>query len=194
MQVNATPSDPSDDQLGEWMRAAQSGDAAAYRQLLRSLTPRIRRIVARRCGFARAADVDDLVQDVLLSVHAVRATYDPSRPFMPWLLAIIRHRLADGARRHARSAAREAHLDDVTFVDPATNSRENARDDLEALRYAVQALPAGQRRAIELLKLQEFSLREAAAASGSTVGALKVAAHRAMAALRRSLAGGTRRS
>jgi RNA polymerase sigma-70 factor (ECF subfamily) len=175
------------------MRAAQHGDATAYGELLRSITPRIRRIVARRQAFAGQADVEDLVQDVLLSVHTVRATYDPARPFMPWLLAIVRHRLADRARRHARTAAREVHLDDVTWPGPATNSPASASDDLEALQHAVHALPAGQRQAIELLKLRELSLKEAAGASGASIGALKVATHRAMAALRRALTGEKRR-
>jgi RNA polymerase sigma factor (sigma-70 family) len=180
---------PSDDQLGAWMRAAQSGDATAYLDLLRTLTPRIRRIVARRRAFAGAEDVEDLVQDILLSLHAVRATYDPARPFMPWLLAILRHRLADGARRYARSAAREVHAADVTFSDPTTNPVQDTSDQVEALQEAVRALPAGQRQAIELVKLGELSLKEAAAASGTSVGALKVATHRAIAALRRALKG-----
>ena len=58
---------------------------------------------------------------------------------------------------------------------------------IEALHQAIQTLPSGQRQAIELLKLREMSLKEAAAASGTTVGALKVATHRAMVALRRLL-------
>ena len=185
---------PSDDQLGAWMRAAQSGDGTAYLDLLRALTPRIRRIVARQRAFAGVEDVEDLVQDVLLSLHSVRATYDPARPFMPWLLAIVRNRLADGARRYARTAAREVHVDDVTFSEPATNPVQDTPDRVEALQHAVRALPAGQRQAIELLKLQELSLKEAAAASGISVGALKVATHRAIAALRRVLRGDARRS
>jgi RNA polymerase sigma factor (sigma-70 family) len=177
------------------MHAAQRGDATAYHQLLCTITPRIRRIVARQRAFARAEDVEDLVQDVLLSLHAVRATYDPSRPFLPWLLAIVRNRLADGARRHRRTAAREVLIDDadVTFAAPATNSTQDA-DSLEALDRALQALPSGQRQAIELLKLQELSLKEAAVASGATIGALKVATHRAIAALRKALRGGSERS
>src|SRR5690349_4288206 len=99
------------DRLGGLMRQAQDGDAGAYVDLLRELTPRIRRIVVSQRGFAGAADVEDLVQDVLLSLHSVRATYDPSRPFMPWLLAIVRRRLADGARRYARTTRRETSLD-----------------------------------------------------------------------------------
>jgi RNA polymerase sigma factor (sigma-70 family) len=184
-----TPSSSAEDQLGALMHAAQRGDATAYHQLLCTITPRIRRIVGRQRVFSAAGDVEDLVQDVLLSLHAVRATYDPSRPFMPWLLAIVRNRLVDGARRHQRTTAREVLVDDadVTFAAPVTNSRLDRSDDLEALNHALQALPAGQRRAIELLKLQELSLKEAAAASGATIGALKVATHRAIAALRKAL-------
>lgn len=175
------------------MRAAQAGDSTAYVALLRELSPRVRRIVARQRGFAGAEEVEDLVQDVLLSLHAVRATYDPARPFMPWLLAIVRNRLADGARRYARTSGREVHIDDadVTFDEPAANPDQEPSEDVEALQQAVRALPAGQRQAVELLKLQELSLKEAAAVSGASVGALKVATHRAMTALRKAL--GTKR-
>jgi RNA polymerase sigma-70 factor (ECF subfamily) len=183
---------PSDDRLGGLMRAAQAGDSTAYVELLRAITPRIRRIVTRQRGFAGAEEVEDLVQEVLLSIHAVRATYDTSRPFMPWLLAIVRNRLADGARRYARTSGREVRFDDVTFSEPATNPDQDLSGDVEAVEAAVRALPAGQRQAIELLKLQELSLKEAAAASGSSVGALKVATHRAMTTLRKAL-GGRRR-
>jgi RNA polymerase sigma factor (sigma-70 family) len=178
----------ADEELANLMRAAQAGDSDAYLQLLQHIMPRIRRIVGRRRGFAGAADVEDLVQDILLSLHAVRATYDPNRPFMPWMLAIVRC-LADGARRHARQGAREVHVDDpaVTFTDLAANTDYEGFEDEQALHYAIRSLPKGQREAIELLKLKELSLREAAAASGSSTGALKVATHRAMIALRRTM-------
>jgi RNA polymerase sigma-70 factor (ECF subfamily) len=179
----------TDDRLGELMRQAQAGDAGAYVVLLRELTPRLRRIITRQRGFAGAAGVEDLLQDVLLSLHRVRATYNPSRPFMPWLLAILRHRLVDGARRHGRTTGREVALDagDVAIADLAANPDQGRSDDVAAVRKAVEALPPGQRQAIELLKLQELSLKEAAAASGTSVGALKVATHRGMAALRKAL-------
>jgi RNA polymerase sigma-70 factor (ECF subfamily) len=177
------------DSLGELMRAAQRGDSASYSELLRTITPRIRQIIRRQRGFAGIAEVEDLVQDVLLSLHTVRATYDPARPFVPWLLAIVRNRLVDGARRYARVSRREIHVDehDVTFSEPATNEDTGEPDDAAALHAAVRALPEGQREAIELLKLEELSLKEAAEVSGTSVGALKVATHRAMATLRRTL-------
>jgi RNA polymerase sigma-70 factor (ECF subfamily) len=180
--------DERPDPLRELMAAAQRGDAAAYLGLLRAITPTIRAIVHKQRGFAGSAEVEDLVQDVLLSLHTVRASYDPLRPFMPWLLAIVRNRLADGARRYARISRREMRVthDDVTFERVEANVDIAELGDAAAVRAAVRALPAGQRQAIELLKLEELSLAEAAERTGTSVGALKVATHRAMASLKRA--------
>src|SRR5881409_4465863 len=118
----------SDNRFAGLMQAAQAGDAEAYTQLLKEIAPRIRQIVRSGRRFLGAEDIEDLVQDVLLSVHSVRASYDPQRPFMPWLLAICRNRFADGARRYARSAAHEIHVENmaVTFVaNPANNTMDN---------------------------------------------------------------------
>ena len=181
-----------DDRLERLMAAAQAGDAEAYTALLEAVVPRVRQVVRRQRGFAGPEDVEDLVQDVLLSLHVARATYDPGRPFMPWLMAITGNRLADGARRYVRQAAHEVAVDDlaVTFASAATNTIQEGAGDTHVLKDAVGALPPGQRQAIELLKLRELSLKEAAAATGVSSGALKVATHRAMTALRRILAGG----
>jgi RNA polymerase sigma factor (sigma-70 family) len=171
------------------MQAAQAGNADAYVQLLNEITPRIRQLVCHRRRFLGVEDPEDLVQDILLSLHAVRATYDPRRPFMPWLAAIVRNRLADVARRDARRVAHEVTVDDlaVTFSDETANPPSEAVGDPEAMKQAIQTLPPGQRNAIEMLKLRGMSLKEAAAASGTSIGALKVATHRAMATLRRIL-------
>src|SRR5690348_10929432 len=178
-----------DGALARQMRAAQTGDTQAYIDVLRAITPRLRQIIRSQRGFLQPADVEDVVQDVLLSLHAVRATYDPDRPFMPWLLAIAHNRLADSARRYARGGAHEVHVEEppVTFAAEDTNFEHEQYGDPEALRQAIAQLPRGQREAIRMLKLDEMSLKEAAAASGSSVAALKVSVHRAMQALRKTL-------
>ena len=84
-----------DTHLADLMRDAQSGISASYVELLETITPRLRRIIRSQRSFLGTEDIEDLVQDILLSVHSVRATYDPDRPFMPWLLAITRNRLAE---------------------------------------------------------------------------------------------------
>jgi RNA polymerase sigma factor (sigma-70 family) len=185
-----------DGRLRELMRSAQDGDAAAYAELLQAVANRVRGIVRRRRGSLAPDVVEDVVQDVLLSIHAVRHTYDPARPFVPWLLGIVRHRLADRWRHDGRVAAHEYAVDDldVTFGSAATNSPDERLDDARVLAHAIQRLPSSQRQAIELLKIRELSLKEASALSGVSIGALKVATHRAMAALRKALGQGDGRT
>jgi len=178
----------SDDDLARLMKLAQAGDTEAYSKLLQEVTIRLRRIVRRSRSFLADEDIEDLVQDVLLSLHSVRATYDPQRPFMPWLLAITRNRLADAARRYARTSGREVNTDglDVTFANENANKTADVFGK-EELKIAIDDLPTAQRTAVEMLKLREMSLKEAAAVSGMSIGALKVATHRAMIALRKIL-------
>lgn len=124
-----------------------------------------------------AAQDGDGVQDVLLSVHAVRHTYDPDRAFLPWLMAIHRHRLADWQRRSLRRAANEVAVDSLeeTFAGAAANMDEEPAFGRNDVRAAVAGLPPAQRKALELLKLKDMSLKEAARHSGMSETALKVA-------------------
>lgn len=174
----------------EWARlmaAAQDGDSASYRRLLEELAPVLRRVVGVRWR-GTAEDVEDVVQDVLLSVHSVRHTYDPARPFLPWLMAIARHRIADASRRSGRRSEELAvdNLEETLGAIP-TNSEMDGLPDREALRKAIADLPPGQRQAVEMLKLKEMSLKEAAATTGLSIPALKVAVHRAIRSLRTAM-------
>jgi RNA polymerase sigma factor (sigma-70 family) len=169
-----------------YMARAQGGDREAYRRLLEEITPYLRSLAARR--MQNRGDIEDAVQDALLTVHVVRHTYDPTRPFGPWLVAIANRRIVDVLRRRGRTGSCETPLDDEheTFAAPEANYHEAASEG-RALRDAVESLPPGQREAIRLLKWNEMSLKEAAAASGMSVAALKVATHRALKNLRKML-------
>ena len=172
-----------------WMAAAQAGDRAAYAALLRDCVPVVQ-AVARRQGVPPSR-VDDVVQDVLLTVHRVRHTYDPARPFTAWLRVIAQRRTVDLLRRHGRQGARELHapLAHEGHPDPAAGPERSLEQARQAgtLRGAIAALPPGQREAVEQLGLRERTLAEAAGATGRTTGALKVNLHRALKALRASL-------
>ena len=170
------------------MARAQDGDRQAYRTLLKDVTPWLRARASRY--FREPSDAEDAVQDVLLTVHAIRHTYDPDRPFGPWLAAIANRRIIDRLRRYTRTRLREVELsaEHETFSPDAANiHREDAPADEAALHAAITALPHDQREAIRLLKLKEMSLKEAAAASGRSISALKVATHRAIKSLRKRL-------
>lgn len=168
------------------MASAQRGDGASYVQLLQEIMPLLRRVTRRRWPNAGAETVEDIVQDVLLSLHAVRHTYTPGRPFEPWLMGILRHRLADSMRRSIRHSAREMAVDDLEEIaaDMPVETRGDQFPDHATLHRAIACLPPAQRRAVELLKLKELSLREAAVETGLSIASLKVATHRALKTLR----------
>jgi RNA polymerase sigma-70 factor (ECF subfamily) len=174
------------------MAAAQNGDAGSYQSLLRTCLPLIGSMAR---GHGVPADrVDDVIQDVLVTLHRVRHTYDPARPFTPWLRAIAQRRAIDALRSHGRHRTREIHSP-VTYEshpDPAPTAVQTLEqsDGADNLRAAVAALPEGQRQAVEELALRERTLEEAAASTGRTKGALKVNLHRALKALRTQLAKG----
>ena len=170
------------------MARAQDGDRHAYRALLEDMTPYLR-VLAARC-FKEPGDIEDAVQDVLLTVHAVRHAYDPRRPFGPWLVAIANRRIIDRLRRQMRARSREIELTAAheTFLSAPANLRfDETSADEAALHAAIGKLPPDQRQAVSLLKLREMSLKEAALASGRSVAALKVATHRAIKSLRKLL-------
>ena len=172
------------------MARAQDGDRLAYRRLLEEVTPWLRSLAGRHP--ALSGETEDAVQDILLTLHAVRHTYDPSRPFGPWLLAIARRRIVDRLRRRGRTAAAEIALGPEHETIAATGANLYALlTGRRGLRDAIQRLPVGQRRAIVLLKLRGLSLKEAAAESGTSVTALKVAIHRGLKALRALFGKGT---
>ncbi len=169
-----------------WMVAAQRGDAIAYELLLHALVPSLRGFVRRRLSDPHAAE--DVVQAVLLSIHRARHTWRAERPFGPWWRAIARNAVIDAARRRGRRAAREVALAAEHEAFAADGAPDVTSEALSPeLRGALEQLSPSQREAVELLHVEELSVAEAALRAGTTPGALKVRAHRGVAALRRLL-------
>jgi RNA polymerase sigma-70 factor (ECF subfamily) len=181
--VSTRARDATEARWGALMAAAQGGDARAYDRLLREIAPRIR--VICRARIRDGAEVEDAVQDTLLTIHALRHTYDPARPFGPWLSTIATRRAVDRIRRQARTSGRESPIEDLPESTASVAPEAEARLAARRLREAVAELPQSQRTALHLAKLEDLPLAEASARSGLSVGALKVATHRAMHRLRR---------
>lgn len=172
-----TPTERSRRRSG-WMELAQRGDAKAYRALLDDLGPTLVRFLRRRVRDRQ--DLADAYQDTFLALHRARHTYQPMRPIEPWLFAIARNVAADYGRRWERRRKHEL----LTETDPEPAVELPPPDFGSELDTAIRALPNRQREALQLLKFQGLSVREAAARVGTTPGALKLRAHRAYLALK----------
>ena len=184
--VGSEKADRPEDAWGLAMAAAQSGDQEAYRKLLEELLPFVRRQV--RARVAAPADAEDVVQNALIALHRGRHTYRPERPFAPWLRTVVRHCVIDWYRERGRRLSREvAVADPDLFAEPTRDEEPGSQELAGPLAAALEALPAKQREAVELIHVHGLSVAEAAIRAGVSPGALKVRAHRGYRALRTKL-------
>jgi RNA polymerase sigma-70 factor (ECF subfamily) len=168
----------------EWtdlMRSAVAGDGAAYQRLLGAVAPVLRANARRalvRAG-QPADQAEDIVQEILLSLHLKRHTWEVSAPFAPWLFAIARNKLIDALRRRGRRVF--VNIDDVSDILPG-ESAEPAMPAREVAAH-LQTLPARQRDVLQSIAVDGASIKATAEKLSISEGAVRVALHRGLATL-----------
>src|SRR6266478_5068479 len=110
----------------------------------------------------------------LIAIHEKRHTYDPSRPFGAWLVAIARYKWID-ALRSLKAKPTEALDDDIPVPD-----HEEAIMSAWSLERLLATLKPAQSQAIRLVKLQGPSIEEASKATGQSASLVKVNIHRGL--------------
>ena len=166
------------------MRRALVGDQRAYAALLQETSRFLRPFLTKRLSFTN--EVDDLLQEILVSIHKARHTYDGNRPYKPWAYAIAKFRLKDYLRAHY--ADQLHHADDLSEMeeylrDPVTESAIS----YESISAEVQKLPEKQATILRLMHQEGYTAKEVAGRLGMKESAVKVAAHRAYKILKEKL-------
>lgn len=162
------------------MARAQEGDREALHALLTEIAPIIGRSLRRRIN--DSAEVEDICQEVLIAVYRSRHTFQPQRPFEPWLFAIVRRVTGEHLRRKRQHSGVEILIDEA----PEMVTESSAGLSI-GLREAMERLPPAQLEAVELTKFLGLTVEEAARRAGTTVGSMKVRVHRAFESLKKSL-------
>jgi len=170
-------------ELRAWMTDGLDGDAAAHAALLRALVPLLHSFYRRRLRGAEA-DVEDLVQETLISVHTRRTSYDRERPFTAWLYAIARYRMIDHFRRRKVNVP----IEDVEAILVAEGFEDtsSARMDVDNL---LATLSPKQAQSIRDTHIEGLSVAEAAARAGIGESDVKISVHRGFKALAARLKG-----
>lgn len=166
------------------MRLSLAGDQRAYAALLQESSRMLRPYLAKRLSFS--SEVDDLLQEVLISIHKARHTYDGNRPFKPWAYAIAKFRLQDHLRAHYSDQLRHA----IDFDELEENLHTPVTEtelSYESISGEVQKLPEKQAAILQLMHQQGLTAKEVAEKIGMSESAVKVAAHRAYKVLRKRL-------
>jgi len=166
------------------MRQSLAGDQRAYAILLQKTTRLLRPFLAKRLSFS--SDVDDLVQEILISIHKARHTYDGNRPYKPWAFAIAKFRLQDFLRTHYSDQLRHAvDFDELEEILPEYVTESEL--SYESISAEVQKLPEKQATILQLMHQEGYTAKEVAEKLGMNESAVKVAAHRAYKVLRQKL-------
>jgi len=166
------------------MRKSLEGDQLAYANLLRETARLLRPFLSKRLSFE--SEIDDLLQEILISIHKARHTYDGKRPYTPWVYAIAKFRLQDYLRAHyadqLRHSVELSELENILHED-VTESTIN----YESISGEIQKLPEKQAAILQLMHQEGYTAKEVAAKLGMNESAVKVAAHRAYKVLRKKL-------
>ncbi len=172
------------DNLAALMRQSLNGDKHAYAEILQETSRFLRPFLAKRLSFTN--EVDDLLQEILLSIHKARHTYDGNRPYKPWVYAIAKFRLQDYLRAHYSDQLH--HADDLSELENYLH--ENVTESAftyESISGEVEKLPQKQAAILQLMHQEGYTAKEVAKKLGMNESAVKVAAHRAYRILREKL-------
>jgi RNA polymerase sigma-70 factor (ECF subfamily) len=144
---------------------------AEARGAWRDIETRLRPYVARRV--ASAAEVDDIVQEILVRVHKGLATLRDDERFGGWVYRIAARTIADAAKSHARDPiARGADVVAVAGAGP--DEAADLQLELgECVALFVARLPSPYREAITLTELQGLTQKEAAEMLGTSLSGMK---------------------
>ena len=173
-----------DDEKGvsraQLMERAQRGDREAFHILFKEVGPLITRFLRRR--LADITEIEVICQEVMIAIYKSRHTYQPERPFEPWLFAIVRKVSGEHFRRERQRQEFQILVDEL----PELGIEGGSSQDL-AVREALEQLSPAQIEALNLTKLDGLSVEEAARRAGTSIGSMKVRVHRAYESLKRSL-------
>lgn len=134
------------------MTLYKSGDYAAFESLFERHSGRVFQYLKGKASIEAARD---LLQETFLKVHRSRESYQSQYPFLPWLFTIARNSLNDYFKSSDQKVVK-IEFDSIPL--PANLFPESVHD----LSSALASLPSGQRRAIEMRYMNDWSFEKIA--------------------------------
>jgi len=173
------------DDLAALLQRCKEQDRAAFAVLFERFHPRVFRsayLITRREDAA-----DDIAQLVFVELFSAFRTYNPSRPFLPWLYRIVHNVSMDYLKRDGRAGV-VMPLDDADTLlgadpDPGPAERAEQAELRETIWGAMEQLPAYQRAVLVLRYYAGLSEAEMADAMQVRRGTVKSRLFRAQQSL-----------
>jgi RNA polymerase sigma factor (sigma-70 family) len=169
----------------EAMRAERRGDTVAYERMLKEVATALRRSLAPRLARVGlgAHEAEDLVQEILIGLHGKRHSWDPARPFLPWLHAIARYKLIDFTRHRRRETRRRVDLPLEDWLEIVESPADEANRSMWEVDRHLAVLPVSQRKIVRAIAVEGASVRNVALGFATSEGVVRMTIHRAIGRL-----------
>ena len=142
------------------------------KQLWQEYEDRLRQFLLSRVK--NPADVDDLLQEILLKTYQHLNTVQKPEKLLSWLFQIARNTLIDYYRKSRVETSRQDIVKGTMLTDEEPEQYEQIRQELtNCIRPFLNQLPEKYREAIEIVDLQGSSQKELAKKLGLSHSAVK---------------------
>ena len=175
------------------IKAVLAGDTSSFEPLVTKYQPRV--FATARKYARRDSEVEDIVQEVFLKAFSKLSSFRGESPFEHWLMRLAVRTCYDYLRAHQRNREQvlaEITEEEVQWLEKVTSTSDpDAEQNATAARLIVhklmEHLSPESRLIIQLLEIEEKSLKEISQLTGWSIPMIKVRAFRARAAMRKML-------
>ncbi len=157
-----------------WVKRARHGDESAFSQLVEAYQRPVFNLCYRMLG--DAVEAEDAAQETFIRAYTRLASYDPSRKFSSWMLAIASHYCIDRLRQRRMGLVAWDDLPSGNWLSDMQPKPEEIVLDHETqrqVRELLNELPPEYRAVVALRYWNELSYEEIAETLHTTVPAIK---------------------
>ncbi len=170
--------------LKQLLLKSLEGNKDAYKEFLLKTSKILNQYFSKKVF--NKSYVEDLIQETLISIHKAKHTYDPAMPILNWIYAIAYRRYIDFIRKDSRIKNFVIYTETFTnFSSNLNYNNEETYDNLNRINSVLEHMSEREQAIIRLLKIEKYSIKEAAKILHLSESALKVAAHRAYKKLKK---------
>jgi len=164
---------------------ANYGSKHSYAEFLKIFSNYLKKSLKNK--IFNESEQEDVIQEILISVHKARHTYDGNRPLKPWLISIISFRVNDYLRKFYKDNRYHTFPIDENFDIEEENDVTETSIASEDINSAIAKLNEKQQKILNLMYYKEMSVRQVSAELGFSESDVKVTAHRAYKILREKI-------
>ena len=175
----------------ELIESAQRGNKDAFAVLVQKYYRNIFNLAYRMTG--NREDAMDVTQEVLFRAYRAIASFEPDKPFLPWVYRITWNLCADRGRKAGRTPQEDSFDDSddgpsrLPAPGPSPDVSYESKELREALSLAISRLGDGYRELIVMFHLDGLSIREISEITGMKETVVKNRLYRGRQMLRKIL-------